>query len=101
MSARVQKKDASLCMGFERPMILGVDGEARQVVEEASVGLFVEPENPAAVAKAVMTLRRLKANGTLDAMGRAGQEYVARRSDRNVLARSLEAVLKAAVGRRY
>jgi glycosyltransferase involved in cell wall biosynthesis len=90
-----------VCMGFERPMILGVDGEARQIVEEAGAGLFVEPENPVAVAEAVLTLRRMKADGSLDAMGRAGREYAARRFDRNVLARDFEKVLKAAVEGRY
>jgi len=98
---RVLPSKIFVCMGFERPMILGVDGEARQIVEEAGAGLFVEPENPAAVAEAILTLRRMKANGTLDAMGRAGREYVARRFDRNVLARNLEKVLRAAVERRY
>ena len=98
---RVLPSKIFVCMAFDRPMILGVDGEARQIVEEAGSGLFVEPETPAAVAEAILTLRRMKANGTLDAMGRAGRDYVARRFDRNVLALNLEAVLRAAVEGRY
>ena len=82
-------------------MILGVDGEARQIVEEAGAGVFVEPENPAALAEAVLELRGMKAEGALNTMGRAGRDYVARRFDRNVLARDLERVLMAAAGRVY
>jgi hypothetical protein len=98
---RVLPSKIFVCMGFERPMILGVDGEARQIVEESGSGLFVEPENPAAVAEAILTLRRLKANGALEAMGRTGRDYVALRFDRNVLARNLERVLRSAVDGSY
>jgi colanic acid biosynthesis glycosyl transferase WcaI len=38
------------------PIILAVDGEARQVLERAEGGLYVEPEDPAALAQAVRAL---------------------------------------------
>ena len=33
-------------MACGRPVILGVDGQARQVIETAQAGVFVEPEDP-------------------------------------------------------
>jgi len=32
-------------MSCARPVILGVDGQARKIMEEAQAGIFVEPEN--------------------------------------------------------
>lgn len=98
---RVLPSKIFVCMGFERPIILGVDGEARGIVEEAGAGLFVEPENPTAVAEAILTLREMKSTGTLSGMGRAGRKYVGQRFDRNALARQLDAVLRAAVEQPY
>jgi len=95
---RVLPSKIFVCMGLERPILLGVDGEARRIVEEAGAGLFVEPEHSPAVADAVLRLRRMKAEGTLDSMGRAGRAFVARRFDRNALARDLDKLLRAAVG---
>ena len=43
-------------MACGRPVILGVDGQARQVIETAQAGVFIEPEDPAALAQAVTQL---------------------------------------------
>ena len=43
-------------MSCSRAVILGVDGEARRVVEEGKAGVFVEPENPHALAQAILQL---------------------------------------------
>jgi glycosyltransferase involved in cell wall biosynthesis len=40
-------------MACGRPVILGVDGQARTILEAASAGFFVEPQNPDALAAAV------------------------------------------------
>lgn len=39
------------------PLVLGVDGQARQLLEEAGAGVFVEPEDAGALAHAVHLLR--------------------------------------------
>jgi colanic acid biosynthesis glycosyl transferase WcaI len=44
-------------MGAARPIILGVEGTARDLLETAQAGIAVEPQNPAALAEAVRTLR--------------------------------------------
>ena len=61
-------------MACERPVIVAVDGQARQIVEEASAGVFVEPENSQALVKAVLDLaedpeRRRQ-------MGASGRQYI-------------------------
>src|SRR5258708_37394620 len=43
-------------MACERPVIVAVDGQARQIVEEAGAGVFVEPENSKALVKAILDL---------------------------------------------
>jgi glycosyltransferase involved in cell wall biosynthesis len=44
-------------MAMARPIIISVDGEAKQiVVDEAKAGIFVEPENPQQLRKAILTL---------------------------------------------
>ena len=44
-------------MTVEKPIILGIDGVARKLVEDAGAGVFVEPENPEAFAEAVLRLK--------------------------------------------
>ena len=62
-------------MACGRPVILGVDGEARRIVDEAQAGVFVQPEDSAALGRAVVQLYRdSEARRT---MGRNGRSYVA------------------------
>jgi glycosyltransferase involved in cell wall biosynthesis len=61
-------------MSCARPVILGVDGQARQIVEEAGAGLVIEPENADALVNAIQQLsadRELAA-----ALGQKGREYI-------------------------
>ena len=63
-------------MACGRPVILGVDGHARQVLEQAKAGVSVEPENAGALGEAVM---RLAADPVLgETMGRNGRQHVLR-----------------------
>ena len=43
-------------MSSEIPVLLCVDGEAREIVENANCGLYVEPENSVMLAEKVLTL---------------------------------------------
>jgi glycosyltransferase involved in cell wall biosynthesis len=43
-------------MACARPVILGVDGQARQVLEEAEGGVFTEPDDPDALADTIIRL---------------------------------------------
>lgn len=61
-------------MSCARPVILGVDGHAREIMQEAKAGIFFDPENSADLADAVM---RLAADPPLrEALGRNGRRYV-------------------------
>lgn len=61
-------------MACARPVILGVDGQARQILERAEAGLFVEPENATALIGAI---RYLATNPALrEAAGRRGRHYI-------------------------
>jgi len=72
-------------MACERPVILAIDGVARQLVcDDAQAGIFVEPENGRAIAAAI---RRLRAEPNLAAeFGRNGRRWAIAHVDRRVLA---------------
>ena len=73
-------------MACGRPVILGVDGEARRIVDEAQAGVFVQPEDSAALGRAVVQLYRdSEARRT---MGRNGRSYVAEYFSRPELLKS-------------
>lgn len=82
-------------MAMERPIILGVQGEARSIVDSAGCGLPIEPENAEELAAAVMRL--LTDPDLRRAMSTRGREYVAREFNRTVLAVHFERLLSARV----
>jgi len=72
----------------ERPMLLAAPrGEIRAMVEEAKAGLVIEPEDPEALARAVLMARADP--GEMAARARAGREWVEREYQRDDLARRL------------
>lgn len=78
-------------MAMGRPIVLGVEGESRELVEEGQCGLCVEPENEAALAEAV---RELASDPELRVtLGANGQEFVARHFNRETLAREYLEIL--------
>jgi glycosyltransferase involved in cell wall biosynthesis len=82
-------------MCCERPIIIAIGGVARQLVESAQAGLYVEPENPEAFSQAVRQLRT-----QLDLrrqMGRNGRTFVEKYFDRGILAEKYLDVLEKIV----
>jgi len=62
-------------MSCARPVILAVDGEARRIMDEAGAGIFVEPQNSADLAAAIV---RLAGDPELcNLLGSNGRRYVA------------------------
>ena len=56
------------------PVILGVDGQAREVLEQAQAGVFIEPENSDALGKAI---RALYHDADLrEKLGLNGRQYI-------------------------
>src|SRR6202051_159674 len=83
-------------MSCARPVIFGVDGRARGLLEEARAGLVIEPENAQALVDAACYLA---VNQELAReMGRHGREYIVRKFSRRYTAekyiRVLEQMLK-------
>src|SRR6266851_4318756 len=78
-------------MGAGRPMILTVDGEARQLVEEAKAGVFVTPEDPVALAESILRLE--KSPPLCAEMGSSGRAFVEARFSRKTLAQQYLGVL--------
>ena len=83
-------------MSCARPVILGVDGQARQIIDEAGAGLVIEPENAVALAQAIRRLEQDPANGR--ALGQKGRKYILQRFSRASTAEKYIEVLEALIG---
>jgi len=82
-------------VGCSRPVILGVEGEARAAVQSAGAGLCVRPEDPEDLAEAILTLYRDPA--LADELGRNGRRFVRRHYCRDRLAGNYFQVLQQVV----
>jgi glycosyltransferase involved in cell wall biosynthesis len=79
-------------MATRTPIILGVRGEAKSIIENAEGGIPIPPEAPEALVEAV---RRLKDRPELHAeMAENAYEHVQAHYDRKVLAREYASLLK-------
>ncbi len=80
-------------MACGRPTLLAIDGVARELVcEQAQAGIFVEPENPTAIAKGI---RVLAGHPALCAkMGAHGRAWVEANASRRALAQRYLDLLK-------
>jgi glycosyltransferase involved in cell wall biosynthesis len=71
------------------PVLLGVDGEARNIfIEQGKGGLFYEPENHEDLAKTIVELEKDKA--LAKKLGQQGKEYVEQNFDRRNIAMSFK-----------
>lgn len=71
-------------MACARPVVLAVEGAARQVLEESRGGLAIEPENPQALADVLVLLHDNA--GLRRALGTNARDYVANKFRRDGLA---------------
>ncbi len=79
-------------MSCARPVILGVEGQARLMVEEAEAGLAIEPENAEELVRAVQKLAENPEFGAK--LGRNGREYIQRNYSRRKTAENYIQVLQ-------
>jgi glycosyltransferase involved in cell wall biosynthesis len=78
-------------MAMKKPIILGVGGESKDIIEQAGSGITIEPENAAELAAAIA---RLAGSPELCAqLGEKGCQHVKEHFDRGVLASQFEVVL--------
>ena len=81
--------DAWAC---ELPLLLSIDGEARRTLEAAQGGLYVPPEDAAALAEAMRSLAAQPDRGR--SLGQNGRRYTEQHHSRQAQARALETLLK-------
>jgi glycosyltransferase involved in cell wall biosynthesis len=85
-------------MACAKPVLLSVDGEAREILEAAGAGVFVEPGNAASLAAAI---RELAADSERSAaMGARGRIFVQQHYQRRDQARRFVAILESAAAGR-
>ena len=82
-------------MACERAVIVAVDGQARKIVEQAGAGVFVEPENVAALTKAIVDLAKDPA--LTQTMGVKGRQFIKDNFSREETAKRYLAVLQELV----
>jgi colanic acid biosynthesis glycosyl transferase WcaI len=80
-------------MACERAVIVAVDGQARQIVEEAGAGVFVEPEDVNSLVKMIVALA--KDPGRRQQMGVSGRHYIVNKYSREKTARCYILVLES------
>ncbi|HEY4387956.1 MAG TPA: glycosyltransferase family 4 protein [Ktedonobacteraceae bacterium] len=85
-------------MACARPILLGVEGEARRIAEqEAHAAIYVEPEN---VESLVAGIRYLQVHPEeAEAMGQQGRAYVEARYDRSQLTAELDTHIVKLLGK--
>jgi len=84
-------------MACARPVILGVEGQARQVLEEAQGGIFIEPENHKALLEALLHL--YQDSSVRQILGRNGRNYIVEHLSREQTAKTYIEVLEKVVSR--
>jgi len=80
-------------MAMKKPIIIGVAGESKEIIQDANAGIAIEPENASALAAAIVKLADSPA--LCREYGDKGSEYVAAHFDRQVLAQRYEQKLSA------
>lgn len=85
-------------MACSRPVIVGVEGQARKMVEESNAGMFIEPENAAALVEAVVAMQRSPER--CREYGAAGRKYVLAHYSRGLMADKYLDVLRRVTGAR-
>ncbi len=82
-------------LGCARPVLIGVEGEARTLVEESGGGLAFKPEDAAELATQLQALAGEPAR--LEEMGRRGRDYVEANFSRSALAERYLSILSELV----
>jgi colanic acid biosynthesis glycosyl transferase WcaI len=83
-------------MSCSKPVLLGVDGQARKILEEAQAGVFVEPENASELAAAIVHLARQPRH--CEILGGNGRRHIVAHFSRKRTAETYISVLEAVVG---
>jgi glycosyltransferase involved in cell wall biosynthesis len=80
-------------MACKKPILMGIDGASRKLIEEANCGIYVEPENVESIIKGINILIDKSKEELVD-MGICGYKYAKRHFDREKLAHRYIELLK-------
>lgn len=83
-------------MAMECPIVLGVEGEAKELLNDAGAGIAITPEAADELAEAVLTL--MEDPDLAKSHGQNGLQHVQEHFDRSKLAKSYLQVFDAATG---
>ena len=73
-------------MSCAKPMVIGIDGVARELVENSSSGYYADPENPSEFKEKILELYNNRTNAIK--MGWNGYNFVKENFDRKILAKN-------------
>ena len=79
-------------MACARPVVLAVDGQSRQIVEEAKAGVFVEPEDATALVQTICELARNPERR--EQLGQHGRRYIVENLSRASTAQAYVSLLQ-------
>ena len=85
-------------MACGRPVVLGVDGQARKVLDTAKAGVYIKPGDPEALAQAVMDLYRDPA--LRSRLGENGREFICEHYSRKQKALQYLSILESLVDKK-
>ena len=80
-------------MAVGRPILIGVPGDATDLVMKANAGLPCEPENPQSIADAVLKFHAMP-RPELDAMGQNGKRFYEQQLSFSIGADKFEKIFK-------
>jgi glycosyltransferase involved in cell wall biosynthesis len=85
-------------MAMDRPIVMGVEGEAAALLAQAQAGIAIQPQDAEALAAALVRLADDR--GQAAALGAAGRAFVTEHFDRRKLARDYLAFAERVVAER-
>lgn len=80
-------------MACERPVIIGIKGEAKKMIKNAKAGIAVQPENPKALSEAILKYYNNRQKCKID--GKNGMIYVTNNLSKEVLISNLITKIKS------
>jgi len=83
------------CMACEKPIVLAIQGEAKEIIEKSRSGIAVEPENIREMREAI--LKFYQSEKLVQEMGKKARKYVKKEKERAALASDLEQVMQKIV----
>lgn len=82
-------------MAMQKTILLGVEGESKEIIEESNSGICIEPENAKMLASKILMLFEDKSIGEMH--GVSGRKYVEQFHNRAVLAARYEHSMRKAI----